>query len=135
MGVRFDIITKEKVNVNDIPEDITWEEKNGILIIHAGMEYTNARIFLEKCITNDSVSNILGEGYIELLELIESLDLKSYIVEFSHGWGGEYDYSIPVINGKIQRKHIFAVTDDEEFIDSHEAVYKLLGIKFSDVFH
>jgi hypothetical protein len=133
MGLKFDLITKQKVNVKDIPEDITWDEKNGILIIHVGMDYSDARFFLEKCITNESISNILGEGYIHLLELIELLDLKNYILDFSHGWGGEYDYSIPVINGKIQRKHIFA--DDKECIDSHESVYTLLGIKFSDVYY
>ncbi len=135
MAIEFDLITKQKVNVEDIPEDITWDERNGILIFHIHMDYFDAKFFLEACLTNEFVSNILAGPYIQLLDLIDSLDLKDYLINYSNDFADMPDgdeYSIPVINGKIQRKYIFS--NNEECSCTYDSVYHLLGIRPFDLY-
>ena len=135
MAIEFFLITKQKVDTKYIPDNIPYKAQNGILIFDINMDWWDAFYFLEGCQTHEYISDIVGENYTQLHDLIKLLDLRYYVIDFTNYFGGMPDddqYSIPVIDCKILREHISY--NNPECKNTIESVLSLLGIKISDAF-
>lgn len=128
MASETSIICKDiKGNVDDYDFEII----KGVYFFHFHSDLTEMRDFLEICKVSADVRDINLSCTEPILNLVDHLQIKSYLIQYNHDFAGIPDksgFTVPVKNGIILNRYISDEEDYDERI--YKQAYKSIGIDY-----
>lgn len=135
MSSNFTLITKEKIEDFSEIEDVYLSIHNGYHTFSLNISHYGAVSFLEQCLSQTHIDNILGSEFKCLLELIDVYKLKNFVIDYENDFAGmpcDDEFRVAFIDGFVQKSSLLQ-NQNRSSIKDYRVMFKQLGVDPSDL--